>query len=95
MERGLNIPYVKAYDANGVCTNPINGGYFSEFDNRKTRRAHMNEPDFRGNVSHISLTVNGISKFVRVRQRTPRTLITKHGKGVWIKPRTILHYLEQ
>ena len=33
----MNQPYVKKYDANGVCTNPIVGSYTSPFPNRRTR----------------------------------------------------------
>ena len=39
----MNIPYVKKYDENGVCINPIKGIYINRYPNRAQRRKEERE----------------------------------------------------
>lgn len=39
----MNIPYVKKFDKNGVCINPIKGFYANPYPNRKQRRKEKQE----------------------------------------------------
>ena len=68
MEKSLNKPYVKAYDKDGVCTNPITDSLIAEFPNRFQRRAYLNQPRFHGNGKNYPLTVLPTGKYVRYRQ---------------------------
>lgn len=79
-----NIPYVKEYK-DGVLINPIKGSYLhTSSEGRNDRRAHLSKSSFRGNVNHISLTVNGKFKFARVVQHE----FDSEGKA-----KQIIHYL--
>lgn len=63
---GVNVPYVRQTDENGICTNPIKGTYRNAGPNRAQRRA--NQPRFKGNKSGFSISVDGRQKFYRVKQ---------------------------
>ena len=87
MGLSLNVPYVKKYDTKGEVSNPITKEkpYVNEFENRKQRREHLNQPDFRGNTKGVSLTVNREAKFYRFIQQL---VDKKTGKR-----KSILHYI--
>jgi hypothetical protein len=63
--RNKNVPYVKQYDNNGNCTNPINVSYMSFFPNRKQRSEHLNQIPFKGNGLNYPITVLKESKYLR------------------------------
>ena len=64
-----NEPYVKKYNKDGECINPIGAGYFHHFSNRKERRKPLGSHKFMGNHKGIPLTVVGTQKYLRVVQR--------------------------
>lgn len=53
MRKGYNKSYVKQYDANGTCTNPIKVNLVHMDDNRKERRRIHNMPRFNGYFQDI------------------------------------------
>jgi hypothetical protein len=61
-----NQPYVKEYNENGVCTNPIIDSYISNYPNRQQR--HKKPKRFMGNGKGISLTIFANKKYYRHRQ---------------------------
>lgn len=73
---GRNIPYVKTYDENGVCTNPITM-YLSPYPNRQQREKELHPTRHMGNNKGVNLTVGPSMKLKRVRQfiqvRDPKT----------------------
>jgi hypothetical protein len=88
MKESLNTPYVKVYK-DGKLTNPIEGFYQQEHDNRRKRREYLNEPPFYGCGKNYHLTVvhgNGLMGEQKYRRR--RQIITlKDGSK-----KTIEHY---
>ena len=68
MRSTTNVPYVKKYNKNGVCTNPVKDAYISYDENRRERRAERNEPRFEGNSAGPHLTVIKDMKYKRVIQ---------------------------
>jgi len=39
----MNKPYVKEYNEDGICTNPIKGSYESPFPNRRQRNTKVDK----------------------------------------------------
>ena len=72
----MNKPYVKKYDENGICTNPLvsNGTYKSigsvvnAYKNRQQRREIIQKKRFKGNKKGVSLSVGQKFKYKRVQQ---------------------------
>lgn len=83
----MNKPFVKKFDAEGICTNEIESSYLSRHPNRQQRRQHLNEPPFYGESKNVHLTVYGSpqKKFYRRKQY----IFDKQGRIT----KTILHYL--
>lgn len=63
-----NIPYVKQFDKNGELTNPINGAYKHEFENRKKRRAPKNKERFMNNRKTMQTVVFKTHRFLKMIQ---------------------------
>lgn len=41
MMQSTNQPYVKKFNKDGICTNPLKGAYINHGPNRRERRAYM------------------------------------------------------
>lgn len=79
----MNKPYIKEYNTDGVCTNPLTASYLHRDPNRSQRRKALRKPRFRGNNAGVSLTISNVAKYHRVLQ----TVINKDGLL-----KTIEHY---
>lgn len=79
-----NEQYIKQYNEDGTCANPIEVAYYHFFDNRRTRRAKNKR--FLGNGKNFHLTVLKNAKYKRVLQHEK----TKEGVS-----KTIEHYVLQ
>lgn len=65
-----NVPYIKQYDSNGICTNPIEKSYPSNiFPNRSSRR-------------HLALRS---TKHPTNNKKGIRLVVTNIGKGQFVK----------
>jgi len=93
----MNTPYIKEFDQNGVCINPIIGAYSSTEPNRQQRR--FKEKRFIGNGKNRSLTIVKQTRFLRVVQfakiKHPLYMPKASYGGVRrVTLRQIQHYLE-